>query len=381
MSKPNIAPTAELLTCLKESAAKPFEEALSLPAGMYRSDDILRLEVENLFRQDWICVGREEEIPEPGDYLTYDIVDYPVVVIRQQDGTIRSMANACLHRHTKILTGIRGEARRFSCPYHGWTYNSDGSLVGAPYMDQSPAFSCEGKGLPVLRTEIWESFIYVTLNPGAESISTRLKGLSRIVGNHEMKHYRTLVHDDELWDTNWKCLTENFIEGYHIFKIHKETFESTSPTTTNICYPGEKAYTYMTTDILEHSDFGRAYPSNLRLKGALRHTGFIFCIFPSHLIQLTPDILWYMSLQPHGHGQVKVRRGISAAPELLAVQEDKDKFRREVTSLFDRVNNEDKTAVSRVYQGSAVMPAQSPLCIYERCLHSFQNYLASRLCA
>ena len=113
-----------------------------MPPAVYTSEAVTAAELERIFARDWICVGRAEALKKPGDYLTYDLAGQPVVVLRDNDGAIRAMSNVCLHRMSTLLTGS-GRRKVIVCPYHAWTYDLDGTLRDAPYMDQNECFHRE----------------------------------------------------------------------------------------------------------------------------------------------------------------------------------------------------------------------------------------------
>ncbi len=371
-----------LLQALSECKTRSVDEALTLPPAVYVCDAFNRLEINKLFSKEWICIGRTEEIREPGDFVTMDIAEQPVFAIRQQDGSIKAFANTCLHRCAKLLKDTRGRGKlRFACPYHAWTYDASGSLLRAPYMDKTQGFTTEGRQLTELKLDIWQGFIYVTLNADIDyKVSDRLGDLADVYGRYRMADYITFVHDDELWNTNWKILVENFIEGYHLFKVHRETFEPISPTSWQTPHPGHDAFTYSTSKVKPDRGFCVTPETNTHLEGEWRETGSVACVFPAHLIQITGDFLWYMSIQPHGAEQLRVRRGLAVAPERLAQEEDHERFYEETKQTFDRVNLEDKTAVEAVLAGAKNQYAQQSLMsVHETTLFDFGRYLARML--
>ena len=127
-----------LLKSLQVTAAKPLGAATAMHPGLYRSEDVLALEQQEIFAKEWLCLGRTSDIAKPGDYLTFAIGDQPVVAFRTSDGSIKTHANVCLHRMMRLLDGC-GNAKRIVCPYHAWTYDIDGRLIGAPHMGTSHA--------------------------------------------------------------------------------------------------------------------------------------------------------------------------------------------------------------------------------------------------
>ena len=130
---------AEPVSELIESVSQPFDRARSMPPGVYRSPEFLERELCDIFAREWICVGRASALPNPGDYLTYELAGQPIFVIRDRDGRLRAMSNVCLHRMSTLLEGA-GNRRVIVCPYHAWSYNLDGTLRGAPAMTLNKGF-------------------------------------------------------------------------------------------------------------------------------------------------------------------------------------------------------------------------------------------------
>src|SRR5215510_6688483 len=153
-----------LLTELADLAGTPLGQATGLPPDLYRRADVL--ELERIFARDWLCPGLAADIPNPGDYVTFSINDQPVFVVRGPDGQIRGFSNVCLHRMMRLLED-RGSCRTVVCPYHAWSYDLGGRLIGAPHMKGAEGFRPADHRLPAIRTEVWEGWIYVTLDPGA----------------------------------------------------------------------------------------------------------------------------------------------------------------------------------------------------------------------
>jgi nitrite reductase/ring-hydroxylating ferredoxin subunit len=112
-----ISPAAEL----HANVSVPFEAAHAMPKSVYTSAAFLALEQTHVFAHDWLCAGRAEALPNPGDYLTMQIAGEPIVVLRDRDGQMRAMSNVCRHRMSTLLEG-RGNTRSIVCPYHAWTY-------------------------------------------------------------------------------------------------------------------------------------------------------------------------------------------------------------------------------------------------------------------
>jgi phenylpropionate dioxygenase-like ring-hydroxylating dioxygenase large terminal subunit len=375
-----VKPLDDLLRQLGDLAATPLGRATGMPAEMYHRADVLALERERIFAREWLCPGLAAEIPRPGDYLTFSINDQPLFVVRGQDGTIRGFSNVCRHRMMRLLEG-RGSCRTVVCPYHGWSYGLTGELLGAPHAKGTAAFEPASLGLPAIRTEIWEGWIYVTLDAGAPGVADRLAPLRDLVGRYGAADYVPVATQDFVWRTNWKLLTENFMESYHLPVAHRKTLGSWLPLD-DIEFPSEvhDAFTYEIFTKDESARYGRAHPANTRLEGRWRYTSVMPTIYPTHMYVLAPDHLWYLSLRPRSVDELDVRFGAALAPEVLAGLEDRDAFTRDLVAFFDRVNDEDRFVVEGMYAGlRAPLARPGPLTRLEREIHDFIGYLARRL--
>jgi phenylpropionate dioxygenase-like ring-hydroxylating dioxygenase large terminal subunit len=280
----------------------------------------------------------------------------------------------------RLLEG-RGNRRRIVCPYHAWTYDIGGRLIGAPHMKGTPGFEPRRLCLPEIRTEVWDGWIYITLDPEAPGIGGRLAPLHQIVAPYGTPDYVPIVTEDYVWNTNWKLLTENFMEGYHLPVAHRRTVGAWFPADSTE-FPAETfdAFTYQTFAKNQDAKYGLAHRDNTRLGGRWRHTTVMPTIYPTHMYVLAPDHLWYLSLRPKSIGEVQIRFGAALAPEVLASLEDPDAAKRELVSFFDQVNEEDRMVVEGIYQG-AKAPLSRPgrLSWLEREIHDFIGYLARRL--
>jgi phenylpropionate dioxygenase-like ring-hydroxylating dioxygenase large terminal subunit len=370
----------QLLSQLAENARRPFAEALSLPPRTYASHAFLKLEVERIFHSEWLCVGRIDDVPKPGDYFTSEIVGLPIFTLRTEVGEIRSYSNVCRHRGMRLLDG-RGRVRsRIVCPYHAWTYRLDGRLLHAKHMDRTPGFDVEVHCLPAVNTQIWEGWIYVTLNSAMIPPGVHLKELHDIVGRYRAGDYIKVYHDEFEWRTNWKCLMENFMEDYHLPVVHKATISGYSPTNEVEVFEGRETFSYHFNRKTPDAPRGIAHPDNTHLDGDWRRTTVLYAVLPAHLVNLAPDHLWYLTLQPKGTDCVAVRFGLSYAPEVLAEVSDREEFTAKWKQFFDTVNAEDRSIVEGVRAGAdSVLAQPGRLCHLERFTYDFGRYLYRKL--
>ena len=369
-----------LIEEIAQCASLALEDAVALPAAAYVSQALFDLEKERIFQTQWLCVGRVDQIPAVGDYITYDIAGSPIYTINVDNDRYRSFHNVCRHRGTVLLEGS-GNIARITCPYHAWCYQAaDGQLLAARFMEDSKGFDKETIKLQEVRTEIWHGWIYVTLNDDEVSVTERLADLDQRLANYRMAKYRTLSCEDQVWSTNWKCLTDNFLDEYHPFHVHRETFGELigDKALEVITQPGNlDAWTihYMPmSDEMAHKAKQR-FPSLTDWQA--KHDA-LFGIYPTHLVNIMPGgPMFWLLLQPDTTSQVRVRFGVSVPDDYFDNAEESED---DVTGFYTRVNNEDKIIVEKVFRGLCSSHTQlGRLSRLEWSVWEFQKYLYRRL--
>jgi phenylpropionate dioxygenase-like ring-hydroxylating dioxygenase large terminal subunit len=208
-----------------------------------------------------------------------------------------------------------------------------------------------------------------------------LAGLTDVVGRYRMAGYVPVHRQIDVWDTNWKLLYENFMDAYHVFKVHRNSFAKygdNSLKTTMHAGTDHFAYHLVAHDAGANS--GVAHPSNTSLEGEWRQTIVLGAAFPTHVMQLQPDWLWYLQLSPLGVDRVRIRWDVSVAPEVLADQADQDAYVAELLDLLNLVNSEDRPIVEGVLRGvRRPNLARGPLSYLERNVYDFDRYIARSL--
>ncbi|MFZ1470561.1 MAG: SRPBCC family protein [Paracoccaceae bacterium] len=363
---------------LRANVAQPFEQAHAMPKSVYTSAEFAELEQTHIFGKDWLCAGRAEGLPNPGDYLTMKIAGEPIIILRDRDGNLRGLSNVCRHRMSTLLEG-RGNTRAIVCPYHAWTYNLDGSLRGAPAMGKNEAFCKDDVRLPQIRVEIWRGWIMVSLNSDAAPPSELLAEVDQLVGHLPMETYTEVFREEFEWDTNWKVLAENFMESYHLPVCHAGTIGGASDLNKMECPEGKAAFNYHWILKNDSVPLALAHPSNTTLKGDDRNITWLLAIYPSLLITLTPGYFWYLSLTPNGPGKVQVLFGGGMSAEWMA-DPDSGTHLKAMKALLDDVQVEDKGCTEKVFRGlCASMSGPGALSHLERPNYDFARWIASRM--
>ena len=370
------------LRSLQECSSESFEESSPIPPAINHSIHFYNHEQDRIFNREWICIGRCDEIPLPGDFLTHEIAGTPVLCVRQDSGDIMSFVNACAHRFTCLSKEKSGHAFAFTCPNHSWTYGIDGQLKHAPFMDMKSNFNINKNNLERLHTETWEGFIYVSLSKKprkgmAESLDALKKN---IVGRYEMASYKTVIRESMCWNANWKNLVENFTESYHVPIAHPKTFAGHEKQIKDYeCGEDSDHYCYHFAPQELEEGSGAAHPLNINLKGKWRRTMVDFCVFPNHLVTLMPDYLWWVSVMPKGIDEFKATWGVAVPQEILndIAEEDYERWVKEKIDYMNTANQEDRVLVEMLFKGSqSVRVPQGTYHPIEKNLWQFMKYLS-----
>ncbi len=240
-------------------------DARHLPAYMYNAPEIFEREKRLLFRRDWLAVAREDMIPQPGDYMTMELAGESIVVSRDLDGQLAAFVNSCRHRGAPVLSGS-GNAKDFSCPWHGWSYDVRGRLISAHRPRQMGNFDAKNCRMPELRIDSFGGFIFVNFDLEADSLAAYLDvdGFREEVAFLRSEELMTVdVYSYEI-EANWKMVMETLADVYHVEVVHKETFGNrktgyTPQTTSNVKltkYGSRKLYSAATSSFGGEALFG-----------------------------------------------------------------------------------------------------------------------------
>jgi Rieske 2Fe-2S family protein len=193
----------------------------SLPGWYYTDPQYFRLELERFFGNWWFCAGRVDEIPNPGDYVLRVLGDESLIILRDDQGAIRSFFNVCRHRGTRICEATEGTfAGTIRCPYHAWSYDLKGHLIAAPHMNDAPGFRKEDYPLQPVHTDQWDGHIFLNLARAPQPLNAQLGMLPekfRPWGMTDLRRRARIVYDVA---ANWKSIIQNYSECLHCPVIH-----------------------------------------------------------------------------------------------------------------------------------------------------------------
>ena len=212
---------------LKHAQAGTIEQTAAIhkvPAAHYYDESRWRLEMALVFKRVPLMLAATAEIPNPGDYKAMDALDTPVLIIRGQDGQVRAFVNMCRHRGSQIMKAGTGNAKRFTCPYHAWSYDQQGALVGVFSERDFGAVDRSCNSLVELRAAERAGLIWVMLNPGAElDIDAFLSGYDGMLEHFGFKDWH-FFENRTIKGPNWKVAYDGYLDLYHLPILHKDTF-------------------------------------------------------------------------------------------------------------------------------------------------------------
>jgi phenylpropionate dioxygenase-like ring-hydroxylating dioxygenase large terminal subunit len=371
------------------SVAKRADEAANtspraLAAWVYNNADLNRLELERILLPSWQIVCHINSIPKAGDYQTFDLGPESVMVLRDRDGSIRGFHNVCRHRGARLLDGSGNCPATITCPYHGWTYKQDGSLIGMPVRESFPGLDRAEHGLRTVRTDIAFGFVFVCLAGDPPPVSKIWGKLAEEFLPYRFEEMVPLGPiSQETWPVDWKIAMDNYLESYHVPVGHPGLYRMFTPDYEDqASVPGvargvswmrkqdsprwsEGLYQRMIGGVATH------------LPEDQRRCWRFYSALPNLGIDVFPDQMDFFQLLPAGPGKCMVRGGVFGLP-------DERREMRAVRYLSSRinnqVNNEDKWLCARVQRGLASGSYKpGPLSQLEGWMLEFHNLLRERI--
>ncbi|MDA1081641.1 MAG: aromatic ring-hydroxylating dioxygenase subunit alpha [Gemmatimonadetes bacterium] len=321
----------------------------------YTSDTVLREERERVFASNWICVGRESDVAEPGAFVLADVAGESIIIVRDRgaESKVRAFYNVCRHRGTRLCaetTGRFGET--IQCPYHAWTYRLDGRLTGAPHMGETEGFSMADYPLHAVALERWEGFLFVNLSKSPEPFATVFAPVNNRFARYNLASLRTVRRIDYDVKANWKLVMQNYSECLHCPTIHPE-LTTKLPYTSGANDLTEGAFLggYMEIKAPHESATmsGRACALPLgEFSDADKVRAYYYTLFPTMMLSMHPDYAVFYSVRPVAVDRSAVRCEWMVHPDAPAAPgyniADAEEF-------WDRTNRQDWDICARSQAG------------------------------
>lgn len=224
------------------------------PRARYTSRRVHELEVERVWRRVWQMACREEQLPDVGDSIVYDVAGASLIVVRSAPEEIRAFHNSCLHRGTQLRSGP-GHVGELRCPFHGFTWRLDGTFAGMPCDWDFPQVDPSRFRLPEARVGRWGGFVFVCMDADTEPLEDYLEILPAHFATWPLDERRLAAHVVRALPCNWKVALEAFIESYHTVAVHPQLLTTSGDAQTEYdTYPGVRHISRMITPVGVASD-------------------------------------------------------------------------------------------------------------------------------
>jgi Rieske 2Fe-2S family protein len=196
------------------------EKMRALEQPFYNDPDIYEMDLDRVFMQSWIYAGHISEIHNVGDWILFEFAGESVIIIQSREGEVSALMNVCRHRGSRVCVEKHGYAKSLTCRYHGWTYDIDGSLRSAAYMDEG--FDKSTMGLKEIHCEVLEGMIYVNFSGNPASFEPVRENLTECLRPYRLDKARVAFRQNYPINANWKLSLENYTECYHCAPAHPE---------------------------------------------------------------------------------------------------------------------------------------------------------------
>ena len=275
--------------------------AKTLPRRYFVSAEVFAKEQATIFSAEWVYVGHQSQIAASGDYFVQEVTGESLIVVRDQQGTIRGFYNVCRHRGTRLCEEQRGHAGAIQCPYHAWTYALNGRLIGAPQMDGAPGFDKADYSLASVKIALWEGFIFVNLASRPRPFEETFAPLDGKFAHWNLPQLRSAKRVEYDVNANWKLIFQNYSECYHCPGVHP-MLSKVSPydSAENDLCEGPFLGGFMAiTKGASLTMSGNACARPVGDIGSEDHARvFYYSIFPSMLLSMHPDYVMVHQIWP-----------------------------------------------------------------------------------
>jgi phenylpropionate dioxygenase-like ring-hydroxylating dioxygenase large terminal subunit len=358
-----------------DRAASPdfrTEEDFSLPGWTYWDPEFFELEREVVFRKCWHLVCHVNDVPTSGDFLTFKFLNESILTVRGADGRVRSFHNVCRHRAARLVDGEQGNCgKRITCPYHAWTYATDGRLVGVPLRANYPGLNPDQYGLAEVEQEIWRGFVFVRFAPGLPSVSDQMAPYAAELAPAPLEDLVPLGPPRvQTRHVNWKNVADNYSDGLHIPVAHPGLMRIFGK---SYAIEAREWVDKMSGQLVEQPSpraSERMYQKLIHTMGLAENaTWAYYKLWPNAAIELYPDQIDFMQFVPVSPTETQLRYINYGLPD----ERREMKAARYLNWRINRlVNVEDKDLIERVQAGMASSSyTVGPLGEGEVCLRSF----------
>ena len=342
-----------------ERPARQYSATRTPDGRIYWDPEILRTELDQFFYRNWLCIGREEQVAQAGDFLTRQIGRESVLIVRGTDRTVRGFYNLCRHRGTRVVLAPEGSgAHSFICPYHSWSYDLEGHLIGALHMKGQEEFDRQEYGLHPIRVDRWGGFLWANLEPDGPGLAASLGPFFARFARFPIADLRLGARKEYEVEANWKVLVENFSECYHCAPVHPSLNRLTpylsGDNDAAFRADGERSlfsggYMQFAKDYQSMTKSG--YTSRPLLPGITAEDArrvYYYVVFPNLFFSLHPDYLMIHRTWPVSPSHSRVENEFYFAPETIAAP---GFVPSDAVDLWDEINRQDWAVCQLAQEG------------------------------
>ncbi|MBF0278646.1 MAG: aromatic ring-hydroxylating dioxygenase subunit alpha [SAR324 cluster bacterium] len=359
-----------------DQLVKNRQKGYSLPQAFYNHPEVFKRDMERVFRKEWLLAGAGQQIPEHGDFMTFNVAGDSIIITRGKDREIRAFHNVCRHRGARICLKAKGNAKNLACPYHQWVYNLEGKLVSARIIEKEEGFNKDAYSLKRVHVKMLCDLIYICLTENPPDFEGTKSAIEPQLSWHQPEKTKVCYQHEFDVKANWKLVLENNRECYHCATVHKqfmkanydlrlfedeykdrqknyyEKWEKLGIPTQAITFPGESSYRCERLILKEGfaTETLSGEPS-APLLGKLPEadTGSVRCItLPNAWYHANCDYIMLSYVMPVDSGHTKVRVIYLVHEDAV---ENQDYVIEDVTAVWNATSEQDQFVCEAVQAG------------------------------
>ena len=363
-----------------KTATTLIKGAKTLDGKYYSNAKIFKEELINIFYENWLCVGRANDVKKEGNYISFEIGNENIIIVRNKKSQLNGFYNVCRHRGTRTCIDKKGSfSKTIQCKYHGWTYNLDGNLVGAPNMDNVEGFKKGDYPLHNILIKEWNGFIFICLSDNPENFENFYKPLKNKFNEWQLSTLKTIKQIDYTIKANWKLVMQNYNECYHCPTIHPELAKIHHFTSgENDLYEGPFLGGFMTLNEDKKSISKSGNLCSKPIPGITKknlNRVYYYSFFPNMLISLHPDYVMYHTIIPLAPSKCKI-----TCSWLFLEENTHHHNYDDAIEFWDKTNKQDWEISEQSQLGiQSKKYTPGPYSPRESLLSTFDNYYLSKL--
>ncbi len=333
-----------------EALERPTGKARGLPGRVYGAE-FFELEQERLFPRSWCAVGFASDVPNPGDIKPVELAGWPVLLVRGGDGRLRAFLNICRHRAMRVVSDPCKNVRSISCPWHKWTYDLEGTLIGTPRIggqqcNVDPEIDLSDLSLQSIAVAQWQDLVFVNLDGRAPPFEAHIAPWVELVSDYDLEALNPSGGFELDYPGNWKITVEGAVEDYHLFACHPQILSDVLDSEPATHWSPRCFYAVSSTrryeadaDATEKHGVHDRLPSIRSANEGIAETTYFAGLFPTGFVQLRLHYLILATALPDGPDRTRLvfkffYKGDAAADPSLA--ETRDNIVNEWQLIFEQ---------------------------------------------